>query len=142
MTNDADAAASAVLEADDRRRAATVAGDVATLKALMSEAFTYTHFNGFREGRDGYVGRIADGGFVEYISLDRRQAEVRVFGDMVLVDGAASMTYRTLDQAEPRTIHNLYLAVWRRDQGRWRIEAYASTLEAEDPKSVIPIKVK
>ena len=142
MSNDADAAIRAVLEADDRRRAATVAGDVATLKDLMTKAFTYVHFSGFREGRDGYIGRIADGGFVEYISLDRREAEVRVFGDVALVDGKASMTYRTLDQDQPRTIHNLYLAVWRRSKGRWRIEAYASTLEAEAPKSVIPIKVK
>jgi ketosteroid isomerase-like protein len=142
MSDDAVAAIRAVLEADDRRRAATVAADTATLNELMTEAFTYVHFNGFREGREGYVGRIADGGFVEYVSLDRRAAEVRIFGDVALVDGKASMTYRTLDEAAPRTIHNLYLAVWRRDQGRWRMEAYASTLEAEDPKSVIPIKVK
>ena len=129
MTEQDQAAARAVLEADDRRRAATVAGDTATLNELMSEAFTYTHFSGFREGRAGYVGRIAEGGAVEYVSLDRRDAEVRVFGDVVVIDGRASMTYRPLNEDKPRTIHNLYLAVWRREGGRWRIEAYASTLE-------------
>lgn len=142
MSEDIQSAVRAVLEADDRRRAATAAGDAATLSDLMSEAFTYTHFNGFREGRDSYVGRVADGGSVEYISLDRRDAEVRLFGDVAVIDGRASMTYRPLAEDKPRTIHNLYLAVWRHDAGGWRIEAYASTLEAEDPQSVIPIKVK
>jgi ketosteroid isomerase-like protein len=132
MTDDVQAAAAAreILEADDRRRAATAAGDLATLEALMSEGFTYTHFNGFREGRDGYIGRMRQGG-VEYVSLDRRDAQVRVFGDLAVVDGRASMTYRLLSEDAPRTAHSLYLAVWRRDAGRWRIEAYASTTEDE-----------
>jgi len=134
-----DAEARAVLEADDRRRAATVAGDIATLEAMMTDDFTYTHFNGFREGREGYVGRVR-GGTVEYISLDRRDATVRIFGDVAVIDGLASMTYRPRTMTEPLISHTLYLAVWRRYAGVWRIEAYAST--AEDAQSVTPIKVK
>ncbi|HEY3694655.1 nuclear transport factor 2 family protein [Phenylobacterium sp.] len=125
------AAAREVLAADDRRRAATMAGDLATLEAMMSEGFTYTHFNGFREGREAYLGRIRDGGAVEYIALDRRDGQVRVFGDVALVDGLASMAYRLLSETEPQTVHSLYLAVWRRAGGAWRIEAYASTQEGE-----------
>jgi ketosteroid isomerase-like protein len=132
--NPADAAAVRdVLAADDRRRAATQAYDADALEALMTEAFTYTHFNGFREGRDGYLGRIRGGG-VEYVSLDRRDAQVRIFGDVAVIDGKASMTYRLPSETKPNTVHNLYLAVWRRIGGAWRIEAYASTLEVDGAK--------
>jgi len=123
------AAVRAVLEADERRRAATVAGDIATLNDIMSERFTYTHATGFREGREGYVGRVAGGG-VKYVALDRKDADVRVFGDLAVVDGTSSMTYRAAGEDTDRTMHNLYLAVWRHEGGRWRIEAYASTTDA------------
>jgi uncharacterized protein (TIGR02246 family) len=127
MAND-ESAVREVLAADDQRRAATVAGDLATLQALMTDDFTYTHFNGFREGRDGYVDRVR-GGAVEYVSLDRRDAKVRIFGDVAVIDGLASMTYRPRALPDPLTSDTLYLAVWRRHAGAWRIEAYASTAE-------------
>ena len=130
MTANDEGAVREVLAADDRRRAATVAYDVATLDSLFSEGFTYTHFNGFREGRDGYLDRVRQGG-VKYVSLDRRDAEVRLFGDVAVIDGLASMTYQLPTEDKPRTVDTLCLAVWRRDGARWRIEAYASTLEGE-----------
>lgn len=128
MDQDTAAAVREVLAADDRRRAATQAHDVATLEAIMTDDFTYTHFNGFREGRDGYVDRVR-GRAVEYVSLDRRDAKVRIFGDVAVIDGLASMTYRPRTMPEPLVSHTLYLAVWRRYAGAWRIEAYASTAE-------------
>lgn len=128
MSDQDQAAVRAVLEADDRRRTATVAGDIATLNDVMSEGFTYAHATGFREGREGYVGRVG-GGQVTYVALDRKDADVRVFGDVAIVDGRGAMSYRPGDGAVV-TMHNLFLAVWRKEGGRWRIEAYASTPDA------------
>jgi ketosteroid isomerase-like protein len=128
MTEQDQAAVREVLEADERRRAATVAGDIATLNDIMSEQFTYTHATGFREGRDGYLGRVA-GGQVKYVALDCKEADVRVFGDVAIIDGRGAMSYRPGDGAAV-TMHNLFLAVWRKDGGRWRVEAYGSTTDA------------
>jgi ketosteroid isomerase-like protein len=128
MSEQDQAAVREVLAADERRRAATVAGDIATLNDIMSEGFTYTHATGFREGREGYVGRVGSGQ-VTYVSLDRKDADVRVFGDMAIMDGRGAMSYRP-GQGAVVTMHNLFLAVWRKDGGRWRIEAYASTTDA------------
>jgi ketosteroid isomerase-like protein len=128
MSEQDQAAVREVLAADERRRTATVAGDIATLNDIMSERFTYTHATGFREGREGYVGRVG-GGQVKYVSLDRKDADVRVFGDVAIMDGRGAMSYRPGEGAVV-TMHNLFLAVWRRDGGRWRIEAYASTTDA------------
>jgi ketosteroid isomerase-like protein len=128
MSEQDQAAVREVLAADERRRTATVAGDIATLNDIMSERFTYTHATGFREGREGYVGRVGSGQ-VTYVSLDRKDADVRVFGDVAIMDGRGAMSYRPGEGAVV-TMHNLFLAVWRRDGGRWRIEAYASTTDA------------
>jgi ketosteroid isomerase-like protein len=128
MSEQDQAAVREVLEADERRRAATLAGDIATLNDIMSERFTYTHATGFREGREGYVGRVA-GGQVNYVSMEIKDADVRVFGDVAIIDGRGAMSYRPGEGAVV-TMHNLFLAVWRKDGGRWRIEAYASTTDA------------
>jgi ketosteroid isomerase-like protein len=116
----------AVLEADDLRRAASVAGDVDALEQLFTADFTYTHSNGFREGRTAYLARIR-AAQVRYLNVVRREAQVRVYAEVALVDGLASMTYQLPSQAAPNTLETLYLAVWLRSAGRWRMAAYAST---------------
>jgi uncharacterized protein (TIGR02246 family) len=121
------AAIQEVLAADDARRAATVRHDTAALDAIFTDDFTYVHGNGFREGKPGYLGRITAGA-VRYIALDRLAAEVRIMGDIALVDGTATMDYQFPGDQGPRSQKNLYLAVWVREGARWRMAAYASTL--------------
>lgn len=123
--------AQAVLAADDRRRAANMAGDADALEAILSPDFTYIHNTGFREGRAAYVARIRNAQ-VDYVSLDRLAANVRVYGAVALVDGLASMTYRTPPGGPAQTVKTLYLAAWVFSDGQWRMAAYASTLAQPD----------
>jgi hypothetical protein len=116
-----------VLAADDARRAATVRHDTVALDAIFTDDFTYVHGNGFREGKQGYLGRITAGA-VRYIALDRLAAEVRLMGDVAVIDGTAAMEYQRPGDPGPMRQENLYLAVWVRDGPRWRMAAYASTL--------------
>jgi ketosteroid isomerase-like protein len=127
-TDNIKAVADAVLAADARRRAANMAKDVVTLERLLTPDFTYTHNTGFREGRDAYLARIRNGQ-VDYVAMDRLDAKVRVYGDVALVDGLASMTYRNPPGGPAHTVRTLYTAVWVLQTGQWRIAAYASTLE-------------
>ena len=120
--------AEAVLAADARRRAANVAKDVVTLEQLLTPDFTYTHNTGFREGREAYLDRIRKSQ-VDYVAMERPEAEVRLYGDVALVDGLASMTYRNPPGGPEHTVKTLYLAVWVLQAGQWRIASYASTLE-------------
>lgn len=124
----------AVLAADDRRRAASVAGDVETLAQILTPDFTYIHNTGFREGRDPYLARMREGG-VEIVALERLAASARRVGGVVLVDGEASMTYRMPPSAPPATFTSLYLAVWEWRDDAWRIRAYASTLIAAEQQA-------
>ena len=117
----------AVLQADNMRLSATAANDAAALEAVLDPDLTYTHNNGFREGRESYLDRIRQGQ-VRYISFERPEASVRVFGNVALVDGRSGMTYQRPSDEAPLTIDTLYLAAWIKTDGRWRLAAYASTL--------------
>jgi hypothetical protein len=116
-----------VLARDDARLSATVASDAAALEDLLDESFTYVHSNGFREGREPYLRRIRDGQ-VAYVSLDRREATVRLFGDTALVEGVAALRYRLAGSAGAEGFESLFLGVWVRPAGVWRLAAYTSTL--------------
>lgn len=119
-------ATDAVLAADDRRLAACVAGDATTLAELLTDDFTYTHSNGFREGREPFLARLREAR-VRYLRMTRQQADVRLHGDIALIHGLASMTYQLAARNVPDTLETLYLAAWTRSSGHWRIVAYAST---------------
>lgn len=127
---DVQSATAALLDADDRRRTASVAADVATLADILTPDFTYIHNTGFREGREPYLARLREGGAL-IVALERIAASVRFVGGIALVDGVASMTYRMPPSAPAATFTSLYLAVWERIGGAWRIRAYASTAVPE-----------
>lgn len=123
---DPETAVREVLAADDRRRAANVAGDAATLERLLTADFTYTHSNGFREGRGPYLERIR-AARVHYLDMTRLSADVRLYGNIALIDGLARMTYRLAAHSVPNTLETLYLAVWTSNGEGWQLTAYAST---------------
>jgi len=120
-------AASAVLHADDLRRAATVRHDADALVEIFTDDFIYTHANGMREGRASYVDRIRSGDGIRYIALDRLDAAVRLFGDVAIIDGEAAMRFQFAGAAKPGLLESLYTAVWVHRSGAWRMASYAST---------------
>lgn len=130
MTQTLQAITEAVFAADDRRLAASVKGDTATLREVLTEDFTYIHNTGFREGRAPYLARMEEAG-VQITAMNRLSASVRQVGDVVLVDGEASMHYRMPPSAPEASFRSLYLAVWKQTGGAWRLHAYASTLAAD-----------
>ena len=117
----------AVLEADDHRRAANMANDPGALEAILAPDFTYTHFNGIREGREAYLARMRKSQ-VDYVKMDRLDARVRLYGDVAVVDGLAGMTYRSPPGGPEHTVKTLYTGVWVLKDGAWRMTTYASTL--------------
>ena len=117
-----------IMAADDRRREASVAGDIAALTEILAPDFTYIHNTGFRDDRTSYLATLSDG-TVRITALDRLSAVPRRVGDIVLIDGEARMHYRMPPTAPEASFVSLYLAVWVREGERWRLSAYASTLK-------------
>jgi len=115
----------AVLEAQDRRFAATVAADLDALGRILADDVTYTHSSGVVESRAEYLEALKSGKY-RYRSMAPEERRVRVFSDVAVVTGAC----RVLVQASgrERDIRLRFTEVYLRRDGAWRMVAWQSTL--------------
>jgi len=119
-----DDAAAAVLAAEDRRYQAMIDADLDALDELCADELSYAHSNGARDTKAEYFGKVRSG-YYDYHRIDHPVERVEVVGDTAIVVGRM---IADLDSGGVRkTIDNLALAVWARDDGSWRLLAYAPT---------------
>ena len=98
---------------------AMVAKDFAALRRILAPDLVYVHSTAVAESRDEYLAGV-DQGLYEYASVESRDVRVRVHDTIALVDGICDMEVGA--RGEPKAlIHLLFVLVWRRDQGEWRL---------------------
>ncbi len=132
----ADPAIDAVLRADQARLAAMMAGDGAALARLMSDELRFVHSDGRIETKAAYVKNMLAG--------DTAYADAKTFGietlkpsaDVVIVIGSQGMRKRLGPMWSE--IQLRYLAVWRNENGTWRMYAWQSMRPSGN--SVVPKK--
>jgi ketosteroid isomerase-like protein len=120
MTQDSRAS---VLEAESRRCAAMLAGDVAALDRLLDPRLHFSHANGSVDNKAEYLAKIA-AGRIGYISIAWSEQKLMELGDTALLAGRMS-TVVTVDGNQKR-LENQVLSVWTQQQG-WRLVAFQST---------------
>lgn len=129
-------AVSAVLRADQARLAALMAGDGVALGKLMSDELKFVHSDGRIESKAEYVRNVMAG---DTAYADAKTADVsalRPSADVVILIGAQEMRKRlgpTWSEIKLR-----YMAVWRNENGTWRMFAWQSMRPAGN--SVVPKK--
>lgn len=117
---------SAVIAAEQERRAAMVAGDVDALDTILGEYFTYAHINGLVEERQAYLDRLRAGA-VSTPESSATNLRCAVRPGYVLLSGRSRIGFAWADGSSSGVIETWFLSVWEQDGGRWRITAYAST---------------
>jgi hypothetical protein len=113
-----------VLTAEDRRYAALLGPDLATLDEVFAEQLTYAHSSGVRDTKPEYLAKIRSGYYV-YLRVDHPVERIEVVGDSAIVVGR--MTADLIVDGTPKTIDNLALSVWTRATGDWQLLAFAPT---------------
>lgn len=115
----------AVLRADDERVAALVRNDPAALAGRLSDNLVYGHADGRVQGKAQLLAALA-ANRAQYRSIHYASREVRALGDSRAVTGVA--TFQLVDGG-PRPVEFTlrFLAVYVREEGRWRLAAYQST---------------
>jgi uncharacterized protein (TIGR02246 family) len=114
----------AVLAAQDRRIAATIAGDVAALAGMMTADLTYTHSSGVEEPKAEFLEALKNGKYAyrEIVPRDRR---VRVHGDAAIVSGPCHVV---IEPGGKRTEVDLYFTeLYVKEAGEWRMALWQST---------------
>lgn len=122
--------AAQIRTADAARVRATMRADVAQLAPLLSAALIYGQADGRVQSKEEYLAAVA-AQRMRYESYDYEEMNV-----IPLAADAALATGRVLARVSLGGRHTQmgirFLAVWRREDGQWRLVAYQSSL-AESP---------
>jgi len=114
----------AVLAAHDKRIAATIAGDVAAVAAMMTDDLTYTHSSGVEESKAEFLDGLKNGKYV-YREIAPRGRKVRVHGDAAIVSGPCHIV---IEPGGKRTEIDLYFTeLYVKEAGQWRMALWQST---------------
>ncbi|NOW47997.1 hypothetical protein FHW96_004181 [Novosphingobium sp. SG751A] len=114
-----------VLKIERQRLDATVARDLTALDRMTTADLNYVHAGGLRQNKAQYLAYIAKGE-VTLASYDIGKESVRVIGDVAVTHGL--YTFATNASSPPvRTGKTLFTAVYVRDHGQWRLQAWEAT---------------
>jgi hypothetical protein len=117
-----------ILELESRRIAAMVQQDMATLDRMLADDLTYTHSNGTTDTKDSFMELVRNpGDHGRYLGVDYRHAEAVPLGDAAIVRGIAQITLEGTGGRPDRSYPVLFLDVWARHDGAWRLKAWQAT---------------
>lgn len=118
-----------VRAADTARVTATIAGDFRRLAPLLSDELSYGHSDGRVQTKLDFLDTVRTSR-VKYETYDYEELHALSVGE-----GLVTLTGRVFLRAsaggESITARLRFLAVWRREQGAWRLFAYQSTRQPE-----------
>ena len=113
-----------VLDAEQRWARALEKGDLAALRDLYGDDLVYVHSGGNAESKDEYLRRIETGS-LKYERVTLVDPRVRVFGDAAVVNGQFDV--RVMSDGAPVNTRVVYIHVYARQGGRWRMVAHQTT---------------
>lgn len=109
-----------------QRRRAIENDDLAVLDELLADHFYYAHINGERDNRSTYLERIKSRA-TNMISTKARDVQIAFRPQYALMQGISRMDFEPSDGSGREVIETLFLSVWEKSGGVWKISAYAST---------------
>jgi ketosteroid isomerase-like protein len=120
----AEKSADGVKAAEKSWAAATVAGDEAALKLVLSPDMTYTHSTGETDTRDSFIDNLKTGAR-KYTKLDHDGMEVRMYGDTAVLTATAQVA-TSQNGGAANSVHLRFIHVWVWQGGRWQMVAHQS----------------
>ncbi|MBF9233865.1 nuclear transport factor 2 family protein [Microvirga alba] len=122
LTSDADRRA--ILEADDARRQAMMAGDADALSEILADELVHIHANGRADNKEAYLAMIRRDPDA-YRRVDRQEANVSVSSDVGWVTGVQAIV---IERNGRRTDAEMsFMSVWVRQGECWRMAAFGAT---------------
>jgi len=111
---------------------AELRADVAAMDRCETDDFTHTHANGMVEYKSGYIQGVGSGTH-KFLTLDLSDVHVRSYGASAIVEGHIHL--RANNSGKIADVHNLFMTVWVKQQGKkWREAAWIAVgLPAEKP---------
>jgi ketosteroid isomerase-like protein len=118
------AAAEAVAALDERRVAATVAADLASLQELLADDLVWTHANGNSDSKAEWLAKVGSGK-VKYHSFVFHEKRCREFEGTVVINGKGSTS--VCHHGGIDTFKMSITAVYARSGQSWQLVAMQVT---------------
>ncbi|HUG78971.1 MAG TPA: nuclear transport factor 2 family protein [Burkholderiales bacterium] len=113
-----------ILALEDKRFGAMIARDFKALEEMVHEGLAYTHSSGVVDGKASWLESMRSGK-VRYKSASCTERKVRVFGEVALITGRASIEADIGGQA--KSLRLLFLNAWTKTPQGWKFVAWQST---------------
>jgi Domain of unknown function (DUF4440) len=114
----------AVLKADNARFAAMLKADAAALEKLLASELSYTHSNASVQDKAAFISDIKTGK-IKYVTVEATDQKARVFGNMAIVTGGASV--HVIQNGNDLTFKIRYTNTHIYREGAWQMVAWQST---------------
>jgi ketosteroid isomerase-like protein len=118
-----------VLQAEESRRQALLAGDLQRLDALLSPDLVYIHSSGGQDSKTSYLEHMR-GGSLKYLSMSFDELKAHPASYCCMVTGR--MSAEVIRHGQPMSIRSLFMTVWAPAAGTiaqpvWQLQAYQGT---------------
>ena len=116
-----------ILALENRRYAAMVAGDLATLGELLADDLVYTHSNAVVDSKASYIDGVRTKKW-NYKAVERLVEDILLLGDgsVARVSGHVRLTLGNPD-GSTRTVNGRFLNMWEKRSNIWKFVAWQST---------------
>jgi uncharacterized protein (TIGR02246 family) len=111
-----------VRAAEQRHRAAFLAGDVAALEAMFSADFVVNSPLNVTVSKERLLEMVRQG-MLSISSFEQNIEQVRRFGDVVVVMGGDTIVYAAPSPNAGQTHRRRFTDLWRQEGSRWRFVA-------------------
>jgi ketosteroid isomerase-like protein len=114
-----------LLEQEQQRQAALIAGDFVALDRILADDLIHVHGGGNVDSKAQYLELLKT--LFVFVAIERRNPDIRFLGDTALMTGEMTQTVRLNATGEVKTIRAFGTQVWARRGGEWRQVLYQAT---------------
>jgi hypothetical protein len=115
-----------IVELENKRASLMTTGDADKLAQILSDDLYYAHSSGTHEGKRDYIEKYRAGVFVYREFETEVEAVVPLGADAVQVNGIVRLLVAI--SGVTKHMESIYLVVWRRERGTWRLLSHQTTL--------------
>jgi hypothetical protein len=114
-----------LLEREAARGRALVERDFDTLAQLLADDLLHVHSTGVVQDKAAYLDYVR--GPLAFLSVERRDLKVKMFGDAAVMTGAMSNVMQPPGPAVPVTVESHVVQMWVPGSAGWQLALFQAT---------------
>jgi hypothetical protein len=100
--------------------------DLERLGPMLCETLVYTHSSGHRQNKAQFLEALRSGE-MKYLSINHESMNIDIYGGTTAVLTGTTRFHVQSKTAGLHDVHLLYLLVYVKEDGRWKVAAWQST---------------